>query len=251
MPPIVGYDLVFRQKGAGVLVQLILFVSLILSSSSSFCQENEVEMNSQDGYVIEDISLAEELAITQSEWREQAQRTLYLGLGGSLPWQDYGMGFTWTTEQSKKHWGINLGSGNFELSSYQDGRALFSDVSIVSAWISHLSHFKDYPIFLDSFVGFSSWNSELRLRANELNGPTNNLLSDGSIQDFSLGARLGLVWHFSNRMFTDVSLIQFSKAWIVKQSFTENDALSRKIARNQVESFRTWGGLNLRIGIRL
>ena len=197
-----------------MLARTVLLLSYFLLNNLGFRKIRAPESSPTD-YDIEEMIVSDELAMTQLEWREQGQLA-YFGLGESLPWQDYSLGYSW--QASDALWGINVGKGKFTLSSYQQGKALFSDASIISAWLSYLKHIKNYPLFFDSFFGINSWSSELRLRANEINPPINNLLSDGSIQSAAFGVRLGFVWHFTNGIYTDVTLGQFSKAWILKQS---------------------------------
>lgn len=194
-----------------------------------------------------------ELALTQEELRQKKQAMLGVHMGTIYPWHHFGLSMLWWDRAKRGLWGLSLGSGSFELSDVRQGRAFFLDSQIKSLWGSYRRYLGSYPFFWEAYSGLEVWNAELRPRTNEQQNELEaaSLISDFSGMSVGLGGKVGFIWHWENGIFIESSILHAGMSRLLAQKYTNNTPLARDMVRNQVETFRTWGSINFKLGYRL
>jgi len=220
-----------------------------------FPSENEVGGFGNEGEALGEISFEQEdeLALTQLELRAGRLPMLSLNLGPVYPWHDLGTSLNWWDQAGVAVWGLSFGVGNYELSEVRLGRALFMDAQIKSAWLSYRRHIREYAFFWEVYSGLEYWHAELRPRTNEqqLVLEAASLISDFSGMAIAPGIKIGFTWHWDNGFFLEYAIMHGRFARLLSEKYTNNTSLARGMTRDQIETFRSWGGVNLKIGMSL
>lgn len=195
----------------------------------------------------------DELAMTQVELRQLPEPLVGLQLGPGYPWQNLALALQWPTEDGRTMWNIQVGFGDFEITENRQSYTFFMESRVLSVWGGYRRFWGDYPLFWEWYGGTALWNGEIRPRGNEqvTSVATDSLTSDLSHQSVGMGLKLGLFWQWANGLFVEYAIVQPGLSKIIREEYTNNTGVARAMSENQIEQFRWWGAINIKVGYRL
>lgn len=191
----------------------------------------------------------EALDFSQREEQERFDFGLGVNLGPILPWTKWGASFLW-----KGRFGINsfsIGIGDFEFSDNYRERNYRLDVESQNAYYAlRVFPLGFGPLYIEPMAGLVHWKGDIQPQGDDpLRDELASALSSRyDHRGLSLGASLGLMWIFSNRVFLDYNFLGVSKSIFLKEFYSVNTSEARANVRRQIEGPLSFTNAHIRIG---
>lgn len=192
----------------------------------------------------------EELALTQEELRDEMRYGIAIGSGVSVPWQMYGVSFTY---KIAPQWmfSASLGAGRFASQGTSKGR----DYEIKVNTQSLVAGARWYPmarapLFVEPLLGFGLWDGRMKPAGNDEadSSETSRLTAGISASGLVFGGNFGVVWAWSNHVFIEYSIERIGLAMLLRKTITDATDDSKVTVEKGIERPQSWGFANMRVG---
>lgn len=223
-------------------------VALPLSAAETPGEADEQDEEQSSESLSED-ERAAALEYTQKELQNKFQSGLGLELGRVLPWSE--LGFTFLSKMGSQISSLSLGFGDFEYSGNLQQRNYMVSGFAESAYVaSRYFVFGFGPLYIEPTIGFVHWNGEVKPQGNdEIDDiAASSLTSRFDLMGADLNVNFGLMWIFTSGIFLDYNFMNFSRAMLLKESYTVSTKEARKAIRTQIAGPISMTGVNLRLG---
>lgn len=199
-----------------------------------------------------DGDLQNELSYRQNERRAGKNRGVALAIGPVVPWGRYGVGLSHHREDGMGAWVVDVGVGRRVQRGGDHGDTYQLDLATQGAFGAYRFYLaKAAPFFVQPVLGVVAVEGELAPQEADTQAaeaPRAHLGGHVDALGWVGGAALGLSWMSEAGWVVEWLIVGGAGTKVSGFEYSNPDGAGASMAEQAIESFQTWGLLNLKVG---